>query len=40
LPAGPFEDFAKSLEAGTLISMKDFSASLNKAMQEAQKSAK
>ena len=36
LPAGPFEEFAKSLEAGTLISMKDFSASLNKAMQEAQ----
>jgi thiol-disulfide isomerase/thioredoxin len=35
LPAAPFEEFAKSLEAGTLLTMREFSASLSKAMKEA-----
>jgi thiol-disulfide isomerase/thioredoxin len=35
LPAAPFEEFAKSLEAGTLPTMREFSASLSKAMKEA-----
>jgi thiol-disulfide isomerase/thioredoxin len=35
LPAGPFEEFAKSLEAGTLPTMREFSESLTKAMKAA-----
>ena len=35
LPAAPFEEFAKSLEAGTLPTMREFSVSLTKAMKAA-----